>query len=87
MKTAPEIDIRLQSAEWVIDYTLRLTFADGIEQVVDFTGPFSRLRGYYARYREIEEFKNFKVDEGNLVWGENWDVIFPIHKLYENSLR
>lgn len=86
MKTATKTDIRLQSAEWVIDYIVRLNFADGSEQVVDFTAPFARLRGYYARYREPEAFRKFQVYEGNLVWGENRDVIFPVHRLYKNSL-
>lgn len=87
MKTATTINMHLQSAEWVADYIIRLNFADGTEQVVDFAAPFARLRGYYAQYREPEAFKQFQVDEGNLIWGENWDVIFPVHKLYSNTLH
>lgn len=87
MKTATKTNIQLLSAECIIDFIIRLTFADGTEQIVDFRAPFARLRGYYARYREPEAFQRFQVDEGNLVWGENWDVIFPVHKLYDNTLR
>lgn len=87
MKTAIKTNIQLQFVEWVIGYTIRLIFADGVEQVVDFMAPFARLHGFYARYCEPDAFKSFQVDEEDLVWGENWDVIFPVHKLYENSLR
>ncbi len=27
-------------------------------------------------------FRTFVIDDGNVVWGEDWDLIFPIENLY-----
>lgn len=78
--------IQVERAEYLDGYRLRLWFDDGSIQDVDFAGPFGRLKGYYARYRQPEYFRQFRVDEGNVVWGQDWDVIFPVWKLYTNSL-
>lgn len=84
-KTHP-LSLAVTKAEYVEGYTIRVSFNDGTEQVIDFTRPFKRLKGYYAQYREPEAFQSFTIDMGNLVWGENWDVEFPIWSLYTGSV-
>ena len=38
------------------------------------------------KYLDITLFKKFKVDSGNIAWGNNWEMIFKIEDLYENKL-
>lgn len=70
------------------NYTVRVLFNDGTAQVVDF-GPFllERPHPQYNKYLEIDKFKTFSVDMGNLVWGENWDLIFPVEQLYKGQIN
>lgn len=85
MRTKKVSNIRVVQAEFVSGYTLRIHFDDGTVRDVDFTAPFSRLRGYYAQYREPEKFQDFRIENDTVAWGENWDVIYPVWNLYTNS--
>jgi hypothetical protein len=40
----------------------------------------------YEKYKTIDVFKKFKIENGNIVWGKNWDLIFKIDKLYKNTI-
>ncbi len=73
-------------AVYVSDYRIRVMFSDKTERDIDFNKPFARLKGYYAQYQAMPLFQAFSVDGGNLVWGENWDVIFPVWSLYTGSV-
>lgn len=80
-------NISVIKAEYVEDYKVRLTFNDGKVNVVDFEYQvFRQQNPDYQKYRDINEFKKFKIDMGNIVWGKDWDLIFHIHELYNNSL-
>jgi hypothetical protein len=85
MKRSPRA-LKIVEARHANGHCLRIVFSDGTEQTVDF-GPF--LRG--AIHPEIRKFlipKNFKkfaVRDGDLMWGD-FDLVFPIMDLYENSL-
>ena len=28
------------------------------------------------------QFKKFSLDDGNIVWGEDWDLVFPVEQLH-----
>ena len=32
-------------------------------------------------------FKRFKIENGNIVLGNNWDMIFPVYDLYNGKLK
>jgi len=36
----------------------------------------------YNKYLDPALFRTFTVDDGNIVWGEDWDLIFPVENLY-----
>ena len=40
----------------------------------------------YNSYLKEPKFKKFKVENGLLVWGKNWDLIFPSEDLYHGHL-
>ena len=69
------------------DYKLRITFADGKINVVDFEPYFiKRPHPQYNRYHDPARFLDYKIEYGNLVWGENWDLMFDPLNLYHNNL-
>jgi len=74
----------IKSAAYVSDYKVNITFADETEKTIDF-GIF--LKNYphpqHNKYLDLRNFKKFKIDGGNIVWGKNWDLIFNPRKLYE----
>jgi hypothetical protein len=40
----------------------------------------------YNGYLDEKKFKKFKLEMGNIVWGKNWDLIFPIEMLRSGVL-
>ena len=84
MKTPTNIQVI--KADYLDGYRLRITFNDGKTNEIDFAEIVRNLKGYYSKYRKPVNFKKFKVDDGNVVWGNDWDLIFPVHQLYKNRL-
>ena len=76
------------SAESAGGVRLNIFFSDGASKVVDF-GPFltSHLHPQYNRYMNPKYFKTFKIENGNLVWGKNWDMVFPVEQLYRGIIE
>lgn len=73
--------------QFVEDYKLRIVFADNNIVVVDFEPFFIKNPSpVYNEYHNPERFKEFKIENGNLVWGDSWDLIFNPKNLYYNNL-
>lgn len=64
-----------------------ICFSDNKEQTVDI-GDFIRRHPHpqYNKYLNPKNFKKFEIENGNIVWGKNWDLIFPIDQLYEGKI-
>ncbi len=78
--------LNIISAEQVGDYRLHLIFDDGLEQLVDFKPFLTRSRHPDIRsYLEPEKFAGFRIEYGELIWGE-YDLCFPIMHLYKNQI-
>ena len=75
--------IYVVSAEDAGNLCVRLTFNDGHKSVVDI-GEFIRQHPHpqYNKYLDPILFRTFVIDDGNVVWGEDWDLIFPVENLY-----
>ena len=69
------------------DLTVSLTFSDNTVQTVDI-GDFIRRHPHpqYNKYLDPRKFSRFTIDNGNIVWGKNWDLIFPVEHLYAGRL-
>ena len=67
---------------------LRITFSDGTERDVRI-GDFIKRHPHpqYNKYLDPKKFKRFSIENGNVVWGKNWDLIFPIEQLYSGELK
>ena len=75
------------NASYAGGLSLILTFSDGVSRVVDF-GDFLRNHPHpqYERYLDPLLFQTFVIDNGNVVWGEDWDMIFPVEDLYSGNI-
>ena len=72
-------DLHVTEAKYKCEYSLDVTFSDGVTKTVDFSGYINNhTKGYYAKYKKLPNFKKFKIDQGNVVWGKDWDLIFPV---------
>ncbi len=80
-------NLQVKKAEYLNDYKLRISFSDGKEKVVDFSNYILNTnKAYLSKYKNPAYFKKFKIDHGNIVWGKDWDLIFPIQQLYEGNI-
>jgi hypothetical protein len=81
-------NLAVMAAQYVEDYKVRIMFNDSTWKTVDFKPfLFAYHRGYYDKYRKLSFFKKFTIEEGNIVWGKNWDLIFPIHELHKGKIK
>ena len=64
-----------------------LHFSDNTIQTVD-VGDFIRRHPHpqYNKYLDPKKFSKFTIENGNIVWGKNWDLIFPIEQLHAGTL-
>ncbi|MDB5123079.1 MAG: hypothetical protein JWP94_1208 [Mucilaginibacter sp.] len=78
--------IEVASANYIGDYAIRIMFSDGHDKLVDFK-PFllKSLHPSISKYLNETLFKQFKITNGNLNWND-YDLIFPIHDLYEGTV-
>jgi len=80
---AKEKVISVKAAKYVKDFLIAITFNTGEERLIDFLPLFhDYVKGTNLRYFSISNFKKFKVQNGNIFWGQNEDIIFSIDKLY-----
>ena len=78
----------ITKAEYAGGLSVSLTFNDGTQRTVDFTSFFqSHFHPQYNKYREEKHFKRFYIENGNIVWGKNWDLMFPIEQLHAAELQ
>ncbi|MDR3695728.1 DUF2442 domain-containing protein [Mucilaginibacter sp.] len=79
--------IEVTSANYIGDFAIRISFNDGNEELVDFK-PFllKSLHPSISKYLNENLFKQFEIINGNLNWND-YDLIFPVHDLYEGSIN
>ena len=67
--------------------TITLQFSDDTTKTVDI-GAFIRSHPHpqYNKYLDPRKFRRFVLENGNVVWGKNWDLIFPIEQLYTGTV-
>lgn len=79
--------VKVVTAEYQDEYKILISFSDETQQAVDF-GPFLNKLTHpvYSKYKKLALFKKFKIESGNIVWGRDWDLIFPIDQLYAGKI-
>ena len=74
--------LKIVAAEYVTNYTLRLTFNTGEVRLVDFT-PLMQ-KGICRILQDINFFKSFRLDPFTVDW--NNEIGFAPRYLYERSI-
>ena len=82
------LNIEVKNATYLDGYRLAIVFNDGKNQVVDFSGFISNNnKEALSKYKNISQFKKFRIEDGNIVWGKDWDLIFPVWELYKGKIN
>jgi len=77
----------IETAEYISGHSVELKFNEGTVKRVDFEVFFNKHpHPQYNKYLKPINFKKFYLDHGNIVWGKNWDLIFPVEQLYTGDL-
>jgi hypothetical protein len=78
--------IEVQKATYLGNFVIKFSFADGFESKVDFK-PFlsSAQHPDIKKYLHEDEFKNFALINGNLIWND-FEMIFPLSDLYAGKI-
>ena len=78
--------LNIVSAKYVAPLSVELQFSDGTVKIVDI-GSFIKAHPHpqYNSYLDEKKFKRFKIEMGNIFWGKNWDLVFPISALYNGK--
>ncbi len=82
-----ETIINIITATEVADYRIRLVFNDNTVQEIDFKPFLTRSHHPDIRaYLEPTLFSGFRVEFGELVWGD-YALCFPTIDLYKNRIE
>ncbi len=78
--------VRLEAAEYVPPYKLKLRFDDGRESLVDFAAFLSQSRNPAIQaYHDRKRFRKFTLEAGFLHWND-FDLVFPMADLYAGKI-
>jgi hypothetical protein len=78
--------VRIESAEYVPPYKLRLRFDDGRENFVDFEPFLSQSRhSAIQAYHDRKKFRKFTIEDGFLHWND-FALVFPMADLYAGKI-
>ncbi len=80
--------ISVKEANYIDAFLLEIIFNDNKKNLIDFSQFFnSHNHPQYNKYKKLDNFKKFKIENGNVVWGKDWDMIFPVFDLYKGKLN
>ena len=80
--------INIISANYKGNFLLELIFNDNKKTVVDFNEFFKKHNHpQYNKYKKEDNFLKYKIENGNVVWGKDWDMIFPVWNLYNGRVE
>jgi len=82
-----QIPLKIVTAKYKDNYIIELVFSDNSKKSVKF-GSFLKksMHPSIRSYLKEEKFKKFHIDSGNIVWGKDWDLVFPIEQLYSGKI-
>ena len=80
--------VSVKGAKYIDGFKVELLYSDNKKNVVDFAG-FLKTHSHpqFNKYKKIANFKKFNIENGNVVWGKDWDMIFPVYDLYTGKIK
>jgi len=86
MSTKTKNIIEINKAQYLDGYKLKLFFNDGKKKVIDLDKFLKSAKNPMTRrFIDKRNFKKFKVEYGDLVWGD-YEMCFPVWDLYEGKI-
>ena len=80
-------NISVVAARYLNDFSVAVSFSCGSTQLVNFLPLFEKnVKGDNLKYFAPERFKKFIVNNGNIYWGNNEEVIFPISAFFKDAV-
>ena len=77
------MNLSIVSAKYVAPLKVEFHFNDYTFKTIYFCAFIKKHQhAQYNSYLNEKKSKKFKIEFRNIVWGKNWDLIFPIDKLY-----
>lgn len=79
--------ITVTGVSYVGNLSVKVTFSDNTSQVIN-VGDFIHRHPHpqYNKYLDERKMRSFSIENGNVVWGSNWDLIFPVEQLHAGAL-
>ncbi|MBS1578840.1 MAG: DUF2442 domain-containing protein [Bacteroidetes bacterium] len=85
-KIKKEESLNITKAFYLGNYVILLFFNNGNQKTINFLPIFSKyVKGEFIKYAEPKAFKKFIIANGNIFWGRNEDVVFPVSFLYNHT--
>jgi hypothetical protein len=82
---AKEENITVLDARYISDFSIAVSFSTGRTQLVNFLPLLEKyVKGDNLKYFAPERFKKFVVKNGNIYWGKNEDVVFPVSLFFKD---
>lgn len=72
----------------VDNLSVLLFFSDNTQQTVNI-GDYiiKQPHPQYNKYLNPKQFAKFKIENGHIVWGRDWDLIFPVEQLHSGKIE
>ena len=79
-------NLAISEGRYIQDFMIQLTFGNGEKKLIDFLPLFHKyVKGENLKYFAPQNFRKFSIENGNIYWGKNEDVIFPAQMFYEEQ--
>ncbi len=76
-------NIQIEEAVYLRGYEILILFNNNRMKVIDFASAIQKYaKGDYSIYSNKKQFSKFRIENGNIVWGKNWDLIFPVQDVF-----
>ncbi|MGK2863155.1 MAG: hypothetical protein ACSLE0_14570 [Chitinophagaceae bacterium] len=86
-KKTKEENITVVAARYISDFSIAVNFSTGRTQLINFLPLFEKyVKGDNLKYFAPERFKKFILKNGNIYWGRNEDVIFPVSFYFKDTV-
>lgn len=78
--------ISIINAIYTGDYSIKFSFSDGSEKLVDFMAFLENAKNPMTRkYLDKQLFKNYTIAYGDIIWND-YEMCFPIWNIYEGKI-
>lgn len=79
--------VSIIKADYIEEFKVEILFDNEEKRIVDFAS-FLKEHSHpqYNKYKDKNNFRTFKIENGNIVWGDDWDMIFPVWDLYNGVI-